>query len=175
MNQLLLSVVIPAYNAETSITGTVQSIYREFQMAIPYEIIVVENGATDQTTQVVEKLAVQMPCVKLYHSEKGVSNARNTGIANAAGKWLMFVDADDELHLGCGKRIIDIMQNSEADLCLFGHMNGKETRRVCEKTVKILNRQEYNFWKHRLAICRCGQNYSSDNELLMQVFGLNRS
>ena len=67
MNQLLLSVVIPAYNAETSITGTVQSIYREFQMAIPYEIIVVENGATDQTTQVVEKLAVQMPCVKLYH------------------------------------------------------------------------------------------------------------
>ena len=69
MNQLLLSVVIPAYNAETSITGTVQSIYREFQMAIPYEIIVVENGSTDQTTRVVEKLAAQMTCVKLYHSE----------------------------------------------------------------------------------------------------------
>lgn len=134
MDELLLSVIIPAYNAETSITGTVQSIYREFQTSIPYEIIVVENGATDQTTQVVEKLAVQMTCVKLYHSEKGVSNARNTGIANAAGKWLMFVDADDELHLGCGKRIIDIMQNSEADLCLFGHMNGEETRLVCEKT-----------------------------------------
>lgn len=134
MNQLLLSVIIPAYNAETSITGTVQSIYREFQMAIPYEIIVVENGSIDQTTRVVEKLAAQMTCVKLYHSEKGVSNARNAGIANATGKWLMFVDADDELHLGCGKRIIDIMQNSEADLCLFGHMNGKEIRRVCEKT-----------------------------------------
>ena len=115
MDELLLSVIIPAYNAETSITGTVQSIYREFQTSIPYEIIVVENGAIDQTTQVVEKLAAQMTCVKLYHSEKGVSNARNAGIANASGKWLMFVDADDELHLGCGKRIIDIMQNSEAD------------------------------------------------------------
>lgn len=134
MDKLLLSVIIPAYNAEKSITETVQSIYREFQMAIPYEIIVVENGATDQTTRVVEKLAAQMTCVKLYHSEKGVSNARNAGIANASGKWLMFVDADDELHLGCGKRIIDIMQNSEADLCLFGHMNGKEIRRVCETT-----------------------------------------
>ena len=53
MDELLLSVIIPAYNAETSITGTVQSIYREFQTSIPYEIIVVENGATDQTTQVV--------------------------------------------------------------------------------------------------------------------------
>ena len=72
MDELLLSVIIPAYNAETSITGTVQSIYREFQTSIPYEIIVVENGATDQTTQVVEKLAAQMTCVKLYHSEKGV-------------------------------------------------------------------------------------------------------
>ena len=153
MNQLLLSVVIPAYNAETSITGTVQSIYREFQMAIPYEIIVVENGSTDQTTRVVEKLAAQMTCVKLYHSEKGVSNARNAGIANASGKWLMFVDADDELQR---------------------RPDGSARKRNFSM-VKILNSQEYNFWKHRLAICRCGQIYSSDNELLMQVFSLNRS
>ena len=58
MDELLLSVIIPAYNAETSITGTVQSIYREFQTSIPYEIIVVENGATDQTTQVLSLIHI---------------------------------------------------------------------------------------------------------------------
>lgn len=133
MNRMLLSIVIPAHNAEMSIVGTVQSIEREFQGKIDYEIIVVENGSTDQTSQIVEKLAEQNNAVKLFHSEKGVSNARNAGISCALGEWLMFVDADDELHMGCGKRLKEIMQNSEADLCFFSYLNGQERRLVCDQ------------------------------------------
>ena len=56
MSEVLLSVIIPAYHSEATIKETIESIYREFESEINYEIIVVENGPEDQTTQVLEKL-----------------------------------------------------------------------------------------------------------------------
>ena len=133
MSEVLLSVIIPAYHSEATIKETIESIYREFESEINYEIIVVENGPEDQTTQVLEKLMCKGIPVKLFHSKQGVSNARNVGIARASGTWLMFADADDTLHPGCGKRVIEVMQTSEADLCLFGHQSGRNSRPVCDQ------------------------------------------
>lgn len=133
MDEMLLSVIIPAYHSRTTINRTISSICREFGRDISYEVIVVENGPEDGTAQLISELAEQMPCIRLYHSKQGVSNARNKGMAHASGKWLMFVDADDELHPGSGKRLIDVMQTSEADLCLFGHQSGEKRRPVCDK------------------------------------------
>ena len=133
MSEVLLSVIIPAYHSEATIKETIESIYREFESEINYEIIVVENGPEDQTTQVLEKLMCKGIPIKLFHSKQGVSNARNVGIARASGTWLMFADADDTLHPGCGKRVIEVMQTSEADLCLFGHQSGRNSRPVCDQ------------------------------------------
>lgn len=132
MDEMLLSVIIPAYHSESTIKRTISSVCREFDGVISYEVIVVENGPADGTEQIVHTLAEQRPYIQLYHSEQGVSNARNTGITHASGTWLMFVDADDELHPGCGDRLIEIMQTSEADLCLFGHQSGENPRPVCD-------------------------------------------
>lgn len=137
MIEPVVSIVIPAYNAEKTITRTIQSICREFDQTVSYEILVIENGSTDSTVHKIGLLNCEY--VKLLHSEKGVSKARNCGINNATGKWIMFVDADDELAVGSGKALNKIMHESHADLCLFGYkvknknLYVSNTKKVFEK------------------------------------------
>lgn len=87
----MLSIIIPAHNAAATIEKTIHSIIRNEPEA---EIIVVENGSTDNTTKIIE--GINYDKLTLVHSRKGVSAARNTGIAASAGEWISFVDADDE-------------------------------------------------------------------------------
>jgi glycosyltransferase involved in cell wall biosynthesis len=84
----MISFIIPAYNAEKSLKRCVESIRSHHEN---YEIIIVENGSTDQTYE----LANSLDKVRVFQSEKGVSNARNMGLDHARGEWIAFVDADD--------------------------------------------------------------------------------
>lgn len=72
------SVIIPAYNAEKFIHIAIQSVQE--QTINEWELIIVENGSTDNTTAVCEKF-LNDKRIKLLHSEKGVSSARNKGIS----------------------------------------------------------------------------------------------
>ena len=87
------SFIIPAYNAGRTIKTAIESIAEKVSDA---EIIVVENGSTDNTTDEVERSCETNGNVQILHSEKGVSAARNMGIKHATGKWIIFVDADDQ-------------------------------------------------------------------------------
>lgn len=91
MTRPWMTIVIPAYNAEKTLEKCLNSI--ENQKMNDCEILVVENGSTDRTSQI----ANGMKNISLLHSEKGVSLARNTGIENAKGDWITFLDADDAL------------------------------------------------------------------------------
>lgn len=86
----MLSIIIPAHNAASTIEKTINSVIENTPDA---EIIVVENGSTDDTTNTVKR--INSNNIKLIHSEKGVSVARNAGIRAAIGEWVSFVDADD--------------------------------------------------------------------------------
>lgn len=88
------SVIIPAYNAEQFIHIAIKSVQE--QICGDWELIIVENGSTDNTTVVCESY-LDDGRIRLLHSEKGVSKARNTGIKAAKGEWLIFLDADDQL------------------------------------------------------------------------------
>lgn len=110
----MLSIIIPAYNAATTIEKTIYSIRQKEPEA---EIIVVENGSTDNTTDIIEKINCKN--LKLIHSEKGVCVARNTGISAATGDWISFVDADD-----CWLGLQDY--KLEADITFFNYYKGSE-------------------------------------------------
>lgn len=88
-----ISVVIPAYNREETIINCLDSIVN--QTYKPYEIIVVDDGSTDRTVDLVEEYA-KFP-VKLIKSGKnaGAQAARNIGIKTAQGDWIAFNDSDD--------------------------------------------------------------------------------
>lgn len=89
----LLSIIIPAFNAEKYITNTITSI---FKLCVSMEVIVVNDGSTDNTLALCYSMQKQYPNLKvLTQPNKGVSAARNLGIKHTQGEWIFFCDADD--------------------------------------------------------------------------------
>ncbi len=93
-NTKLVSIIIPAYNAEQFIDSTIRSVIS--QTYTHWELIVIDDGSMDDTKIIVEKLINFNNQIK-YISQKnsGVSSARNNGIKHANGVYLAFLDADD--------------------------------------------------------------------------------
>lgn len=86
-----ISVVIPAYNAGGTITNTIESVIA--QTIKPSQVIVVDDGSTDNTAEIVK----QFESVTYIHQQNaGVSSARNAGVKAATGDWIAFLDADDQ-------------------------------------------------------------------------------
>jgi glycosyltransferase involved in cell wall biosynthesis len=93
----LISVIIPAYNAEPFIQQSVSSALQQTHRAL--EVIVVDDGSTDKTGKIVQKIALRDPRVRLIQCKnKGVSAARNLAIAQARGHLIAPLDADDIWH-----------------------------------------------------------------------------
>ena len=86
-----VSVVIPAYNSEQFISETIQSVLA--QSVKPAEIIVVDDGSTDETSKVVQKFGKPVKLIQTPNS--GVSHARNIGVERATSTWVAFLDSDD--------------------------------------------------------------------------------
>lgn len=95
--QPLVSVVIPAFNASIYIERTLRSAARQTYRSL--EIIVVDDGSTDDTAKLVEQMALIDPRIRMLStSNRGVAAARNTGIAASSGQFVAFLDADDLWH-----------------------------------------------------------------------------
>lgn len=104
--RLSVSVIIPAYNRVDFIEGAVDSCLT--QTRVPDEIVVVDDGSTDGTEQVLRKYGP--PVVVVRQPNRGVSAARNTGIARATGDILVFLDSDDLLLPRCIERTAQVLE-----------------------------------------------------------------
>jgi glycosyltransferase involved in cell wall biosynthesis len=91
--QFKISVIIPAYNAESTITRAIHSVLSQTYPA--YEIIVINDGSNDSTEEAVAPFCNNVKYFALGH-HFGTSTARNTGIQKASGNWIAFLDSDDE-------------------------------------------------------------------------------
>ena len=90
----MISVVIPLYNKEPIIAKTLKSVLS--QDYSDFEIVVVDDGSTDNSVVIVE--AIHDSRIRFIRQENGgPSKARNTGVKNAKGEWILFLDADDEM------------------------------------------------------------------------------
>ena len=97
MSIKIISVVIPLYNKESSIAQSLKSVLS--QEHDDFEVVIVDDGSTDGSVGVVE--AIHDSRIRLIRQENGgPSKARNTGVKNAKGEWILFLDADDELEPG---------------------------------------------------------------------------
>lgn len=93
-NAVLISIIVPVYNAEKYLQNCVDSILN--QTFGDVEIILVDDGSIDGSSLLCDSFAQQDCRVKVFHqSNQGVSSARNKGIDNAVGQYVTFVDADD--------------------------------------------------------------------------------
>ena len=95
---MLISVIVPVYNVEKYINKCIDSIIRQTYKNI--ELILVDDGSTDNSGKLCDKLASQDTRIKVLHKQNGgVSRARNLGIEKATGDYICFVDSDDWLEI----------------------------------------------------------------------------
>ncbi|MFL2109913.1 glycosyltransferase family 2 protein [Marinilactibacillus psychrotolerans] len=93
-NVPFFSIVIPAYNCENTIVSTIRTIQK--QVFTDFELIIVNDGSTDMTKQIIENEIKFEEKIKLYSiKNSGPGAARNYGVSKAIGKYLIFVDSDD--------------------------------------------------------------------------------
>ena len=89
-----ISVIIPAYNAETTLRTAVESILS--QQVPELEIIIVNDGSTDGTDRLCHALASEYPCIHVITQKNaGICAARNRGMEAASGEYITFCDDDD--------------------------------------------------------------------------------
>ncbi len=112
---MLVSVIIPCYNAEKFITRAVESAINQTYRHT--EIICINNNSSDKTWELLLQLKDRYPWLIIDKETKpGASAARNKGIQLSKGEWLQFLDADDELLPSKVEHQVSLVQNDPADL-----------------------------------------------------------
>ena len=167
---MLLSIVIPAYNAEKFIEILLKNLTEQINFDTKIkndcEILVINDGSKDNTKEIVEKFETNFSYIRLINQEnKGESGARNTGIENANGDYIYFLDCDDSLTKGSICHFIKtIEQNPDMDLYCFSYIstvNGNIRKKYVNKKInnKIWNRIDFlkNYLSKKLPIhvCSC--------------------
>lgn len=110
-----ITVVIPLFNKEETIRRALLSIIK--QDSEPFEILVIDDGSTDQGANIIHEITKEYPFVRLIAQEnRGVSAARNLGVKNAETEYVCFLDADDEWEPNYLVELIHLINNNpEAD------------------------------------------------------------
>lgn len=117
----LVSVILPTYNRAWSLCRAIDSVLN--QSYSPLELIIVDDGSTDETKKVLEKYKG----VKLFfQANSGVSTARNHGLGQASGQLISFIDSDDEWEVDKIKKQVEYLEHNK-DYC-WVHSNEKWIR-----------------------------------------------
>ena len=112
----MFSIVIPCFNCADTIIRCLESI-ENCGFNQQSEIIIVDDGSTDDTPQVVRSYGSSLSIILIRRENSGVSNARNTGIAYARNPWIVFVDADDILIEGYKEALTDNIGEGVSVVC----------------------------------------------------------
>lgn len=108
---------IAVYNVERFLGACIESVIA--QKGEDIEIIIVDDGSTDRSGEIVDEYAAKDSRIRVFHKENGgVSTARNVMIEEAQGKWLLFIDGDDKLTVDCVERLKNYVQ-SDYDVVFF--------------------------------------------------------
>ena len=118
---ILISIIIPAYNAEKTIDEAIQSVFQQTYQK--WELIIINDCSSDKTEEFVKKYLDQNNKIIFLNNEKnlGVSATRNKGIAASKGEWIAFLDSDDKWNSEkLEKQVRLIKKNKMADLVFTG-------------------------------------------------------
>lgn len=149
----LLSVVVPVYKTERYLDACMESVLG--QTLKDLEIILVDDGSPDRCPEMCEQWAAKDPRIRVVHKEnQGLGYARNTGIDNARGKYIAFLDSDDLIEPQTYAEAMDEMKRNDADMVRFmcnrfvddGH-RGAESY---DKAPVLFNNKEDI---HKIALC----------------------
>lgn len=129
----LVSVIVPVFNVEDYIKQCITSLLNQTYDNI--EIICVDDGSTDKTLDILEMLRKRDNRIKVFRQKhKGVAAARNKAINEAKGKYISFVDSDDYFNENGYEILVEVAEENELDLIIFGgNVVGEAPEWICNK------------------------------------------
>lgn len=139
-----VSIIIPVYNVEKYIEQCLESVINQ-KTKYSYEIICINDGSTDGTSKILEKYKDNLKIINT--SNNGPGAARNLGIKNSTGKYLMFVDGDDYVVENFVEKMLDTLKKEEADvvICNFCRFTNKtEIEKVNKGQYKVYYKSSIN-------------------------------
>lgn len=147
-----ITVIIPVYNGEKTIAKTIESVLS--QTFCDFEILIVNDGSTDDTTDVIARYLKQDKRIRVIEKVNGgIASARNTGVEHALGDYIAFIDADDWMETTTLEELYNAITEQDAEVCVCDY------RYVYEDGTghDVIN---YSFSK---------KNVSDNKELLVKV------
>lgn len=131
-----LSVIIPVYNVEKYIHDCLYSIFRQGLDDSCFEVIIINDGTQDNSIKVIEDILRQHSNITIIEQKnQGLSAARNTGLAQASGEYILFVDSDDLLISESLKKLIEDAQAAKPDLLIAGFIKMTDQEIGQKKTI----------------------------------------
>lgn len=137
----LFSIIIPVYNVEQYLEDCVESVLVQREMLGQIEIILIDDGSRDNSGLLCDRLAEKHEKVLVFHKENGgLSSARNCGVANASGKYVMFLDSDDVIESNTLQKLKDaVVQHPGTDVIVF---DGVEDDKKSQSSMRRLVQTE---------------------------------
>ena len=142
----MISVIIPVYNVSKYLSRCINSVRTQAHVK---EILLIDDGSTDDSGILCDAYAAMEPLVKVLHKEnEGLSSARNAGLDLAQGEYVAFVDSDDFLEPGAYEKLLSCAQRHEADLVCAGRSDliggiGDKTLGLCPETEETITGPEF--------------------------------
>ena len=138
-----VSIIIPVYNCDSYISRCLDSILNQTYKDI--EVIIVNDGSTDNTQKILDKYAKKYKQIKVYKQKNsGVSIARNNGIKKATGYYLQFTDSDDYLEKDMIKSMVMSAEENDSDIVICEYNHVYETTKKIEY-ISIKDYEKYSF------------------------------
>ena len=116
-NELLVSVIIPVYNVSRYLPQCFESVISQTYRNL--EIIVIDDGSTDDSGSICDQYAEKDDRIHVIHTDnRGLASARNLGLENVSGKYILFIDSDDWIEPQTIETFIGAALKTEADIVI---------------------------------------------------------
>lgn len=147
LNEDLISVIVPVYNVEKHLRDCLDCICNQTYRNL--EILLIDDGSTDSSGLLCDEYAKDDKRIKVFHqSNEGLSSARNKGLDNMNGSFVVFMDSDDLIAYNMIERLYTLLCDTNCDIscCGFQSIYGNEKKRkTIFKTVRVLSgNQKYD-------------------------------
>ena len=156
IDQNLISIIVPIYNVEKYLDRCINSIINQSYKNL--EIILVNDGSTDDSLKICEKYKLIDNRIKIINKKNGgLSDARNYGIDVAKGKYISFVDSDDLIHIDMYKILYDVIstKNSDIAICRYKKFNINNGNYIIYDSKKKKRNIKFNCVSNEYALGKC--------------------
>lgn len=146
MGKKTLSIILPVYNAETFIARSIDSIYDKAPLESLFEVVAINDGSIDRTGEILETYQSQHNNLIVITKENGgVSSARNIGIETATGKYVLFLDADDELVEGALSELCEYLNHHKTmDMLVTRQLRNNGTKEWLVSPPPLVEHHRYS-------------------------------